>query len=143
MASGLSNVPTTFQRGLYIILPKGKWQTALVYIENMVIYTWSIEEQFGEIRTVLEILKNAEDALLETLVSLDRKLVHLGTSISPDRIQEADWNIQDVRHVRILRFREIHAHSSGYLMCTVSLSSDLQRLRPHEPKFARRTDKEV
>lgn len=41
---GLTNAPATFQRVLDIVLAKYKWQTCLVYIDDVIIYSKSVKQ---------------------------------------------------------------------------------------------------
>ena len=44
MPFGLKNAPGTFKRAADVILAGFKWQFALVYLEDIIIYSSSIEE---------------------------------------------------------------------------------------------------
>lgn len=53
------NVPFMFQRALNINLSRFKWQFALFYLDNAIIYSRSVKEQFGHVQTVLDLLRSA------------------------------------------------------------------------------------
>jgi Reverse transcriptase (RNA-dependent DNA polymerase) len=45
MPFGLCNAPATFQRALDMILARVKWKTALIYLDDVIVYSRSIEER--------------------------------------------------------------------------------------------------
>ena len=59
MPFGLTNAPATFQRSLDLIISQFKRRTCLVYIEDVIIYSKSVEDH---IRHVDEILTALEEA---------------------------------------------------------------------------------
>ena len=59
MPFGLTNAPATFQRSLDMILSRFKWRTCLVYIDDVIIYSKSVEDH---VRHVDEILTALEEA---------------------------------------------------------------------------------
>ena len=59
MPFGLKNAPATFQRALDIILARVKWQFALVYLDDVIIYSNSAREHFDHVEHVLTLLQEA------------------------------------------------------------------------------------
>lgn len=49
MPFGLSNLPTTLQRALDFILTKFKWLAGLIYLDDVIIYSKSVEEHIRHI----------------------------------------------------------------------------------------------
>ena len=56
MPFGLRNAPATFQRALDIILSSVKWQFCIVYIDDVIIFSKSVDEHLDHIDQVLTFL---------------------------------------------------------------------------------------
>lgn len=57
MPFGLKDAPATFRRGMDIILSSVKWKTALVLVDDILLFARSVEdhmEQFGQVLTLLD-----------------------------------------------------------------------------------------
>ena len=59
MPFGLKNAPATFQRALDIILSGVKWQSFLVYLDDVIIYFKTQEEHVQHLDDVLGLLRAA------------------------------------------------------------------------------------
>lgn len=59
----LKNAPTTFQQSLDIQLSKGKWQYALEYLVNIVVYSRLPEDHVIHSQEVLTLLYSARATL--------------------------------------------------------------------------------
>ncbi|CAC5409542.1 Transposon Ty3-I Gag-Pol polyprotein,Transposon Ty3-G Gag-Pol polyprotein [Mytilus coruscus] len=59
MPFGLCNAPVTFQCCIELILRSLQWQTVLIYLEDVIIYSSNIDEHFKHLNEVLTRLKNA------------------------------------------------------------------------------------
>ena len=57
MPFGLKNSPATFQRATDIILAQVKWQYALVYLDDVIVYSKTVEEHFAHLKYVLTLIK--------------------------------------------------------------------------------------
>lgn len=57
MPLGLTNSPGSFQRALDAILTKYKWEMCLVYLDDIIILSKSIEENIGHVDDIQENLK--------------------------------------------------------------------------------------
>jgi len=53
MTFGLNTAPATFQRALNIVLSAYKWQTCLVYLDDIVVYSRDIEYHFKHVEEIL------------------------------------------------------------------------------------------
>ena len=58
MQFGLMNAPGIFQRAADILLASVKWQHALVYLDDVIIYSDTLEEHFYHLDAVLRLLRN-------------------------------------------------------------------------------------
>lgn len=56
MPSGLKNVPGTFLRAMDVILSSGKWQFALVYLDDMVLFSRIPDEHIDHVQQILTLL---------------------------------------------------------------------------------------
>ena len=59
MPFGLCNAPATFQRTLYILLAGLRWNSCLVYLDDIIVFSRSIEDHFQHLGEILAILKEA------------------------------------------------------------------------------------
>lgn len=59
MLSGLKNIPGTFQWAMEVIMSLVKWQSALVYLDDIVVFSRSLRNQINHVKQVLSILKDA------------------------------------------------------------------------------------
>lgn len=55
MRFGLSDAPGTFQREIYVNILQVKWKYALVYLDDVVIFSKSVEQHFYHMPTFLSI----------------------------------------------------------------------------------------
>lgn len=63
MSFDLKNAPETIQRAMDVILLLVKWQLALVYIDNIVVFSRSQRDLIEHVRRLLSLLRNAGDTL--------------------------------------------------------------------------------
>ena len=59
MPFGLRNAPATFQRALDLILAGYKWKSCLVYIDDVIIFSNSLEEHLIHVRDILRVMHDA------------------------------------------------------------------------------------
>ncbi len=59
MPFGLTNSPTTFQSLLYILLAGYRWLTCLVYLDAIIVFSQTFEENLHKVREILSVLKHA------------------------------------------------------------------------------------
>jgi hypothetical protein len=56
MPISLWNAPATFQRALDMILAKSKWEYALVYLDDVIVYSGSIKDHLMQLDHALSLL---------------------------------------------------------------------------------------
>ena len=87
MRFGLRNAPATFQRALDIILSGVRWQTCLVYIDDVIIFSRTIEDHFVHLDHVLTLLRNAGITLkLSKCTFFHSEVDYLGHVIRPGKL---------------------------------------------------------
>ena len=59
MPFGLCNSPATYQRTLYILLSGVKWQSCLVYVDDVIVFSRSFDDHVRDVERVLSILEKA------------------------------------------------------------------------------------
>ena len=59
MPFGLTTAPSSFQRGLDMILTNFKWRTCLIYLDDIIIFSNSVEEHIDHVDDVLTCLEKA------------------------------------------------------------------------------------
>lgn len=58
MLFGLKNLPTTLQRAMDVIMLSVNWQSALVYLADIVVFSKSFKQNLDNLRKVLTLLEN-------------------------------------------------------------------------------------
>ncbi|CAN8075543.1 unnamed protein product [Agarophyton chilense] len=58
MPFGLKNAPATFQQVMHIILSRVKWKFALVYLDDVIIFSLTVTEHLRHVKKVLTILQD-------------------------------------------------------------------------------------
>ena len=97
MPFGLKNAPGTFQRATDIILASVKWQYALVYLDDVIVYSKSIEENFGHLEHFLQLMHDAGLTQKLNKCELFRSSVdYLGHVISPGKLQVTQRAIEAI-----------------------------------------------
>jgi len=98
MPLGLTNAPATFQRALDIIRSGVKWQSCLVYLDNVIVYSRTEEEHIGRVDHVLRLLREAGVTLRLPKCRFFRTTVeYLGHEIKPGRLGVMDAHTRPLR----------------------------------------------
>ena len=93
MPFGLKNAPATFQRAVDIILSRGKLHHALVYLDDVIIYSHDVREPFNHVHDVLYLLKDAGISLkLTKCRAFEFSVDYLGHVIRPCKLEIASNN---------------------------------------------------
>ena len=59
MPFGLCNAPSTFQRLMELVLRGLQWETCLVYLDDIIIFSHTIEEHLQRLKEVFDRLREA------------------------------------------------------------------------------------
>lgn len=98
MPFGLVNCPAIFQRALHVILAKYKWHTCLVYIDDVVIFSNTVEDHIYRVDEVLTTMGQAGISLnFEKRDFFTDSITYLGHIVKPGRLEI------DALHTKSLR----------------------------------------
>ena len=87
MPFGLCNAPSTFQRLMEKVLQGLLWRTAVVYLDDVVIYSRSMEEHYSHLEAVMQRFEQHNLKLKPRKCELFRTTVHyLGHVVTPDGV---------------------------------------------------------
>ena len=101
MPFGLNNSPATFQRAVEIILSRVKWETALVYLDDVIIYSKTVTEHFAHVREVLRLLRDAGMSLrLSKCAFFDTSVTYLGHVTRPGMLEVERRNVVAIKRAR-------------------------------------------
>jgi transposase InsO family protein len=101
MPFGLCNAPATFQRALDMLLAKVKWKFALVYLDDVIIYSRSLEDHLVHVDYVLRLLRNAGISLkLQKCNFFQPRVDYLGHVVTPGKLAVAEKNIDTIRQAK-------------------------------------------
>ena len=90
MPFGLHNAPATFQRALDIILSGARWQSCLIYLDDVIVFSRSTDEHLRHVREILTCLRRAGITLKLTKWSFFQpKVDYLGHVITPGKLSLA------------------------------------------------------
>lgn len=80
---GLKNAPGTFQRAIDVILAFIKWQTAILYLEDVIFFSHDAKKHNHRGERVLSLMREAEMTLkLKKFFFISDKIDYLGHVIS-------------------------------------------------------------
>lgn len=101
MPFGLAKVPATFQRALYFILFRFNWKVCLIDLENVIIYSNSIDEHITHIDEILSALQEARVTLKISKCSLfSDQAEYLGYIIRPGPVEVSQVNTKSLRNTQ-------------------------------------------
>jgi len=87
MPFGLKNAPATFQRALDIILSGVRWQTCLIYLDDVIVFSKTHDDHILHVDQVLELLRTAGVTLkLPKCHFFQPKVDYLGHVIMPGKL---------------------------------------------------------
>lgn len=85
---GLRNAPGTFQRTIDIILATSKWQYAIIYLDDIIIFSRNVKEHFEYTKSVLQMLSAAGmSSKLKKCFFLQDRVDYFGQVVSPENFQ--------------------------------------------------------
>ena len=94
---GLVNAPASFQRALDIILSGLPWQTCLVYLDDVIVFSWTVGDHIRHLREVLLLLEKAGVSLKPSKCHLfQQELECLGHVVRPGQLLVNRKNIKSL-----------------------------------------------
>ena len=98
---GLKNAPAIFQRAVDIILYRVKWKTALVCLDDVVVYSQSVTEYMAHVPEVPRLLHSAGVSLkISKCAVFDTSVTYLGYVICPGRLEVERRDIIAIERAR-------------------------------------------
>ena len=99
MPFGLCNAPATFQRTMYILLSQYKWQTCLVYLGDIIVYSNSFDKHVKDITDILSVLQQSGVSLkLKKCYFFKKSVDYLGHKIYPGKLAVASKTTDAVKN---------------------------------------------
>ena len=90
MPFGLRNAPATFQRALDIILSSVRWQSCLIYLDDVIVFSKNVEQHLKDVDVVLKLLGKAGVSLkLKKCEFFQPKVNYLGHVVTPGKLSIA------------------------------------------------------
>ena len=87
MPFGLCNAPSTFERLMERVLAGLQWETVLVYLDDVIVFAQTVEEELQRLEEVLQRLRKAGLKLKPRKCPLLRQsVVYLGHVVSGDGV---------------------------------------------------------
>lgn len=94
---GMTNSPATFQRNMELILRGLTWQSCLVYVDDIIVFSSSFADHLQDVRTVLERLQSANLKIKPSKCSFfTRKVGYLGHVIEGGQIRPDSSNTKKI-----------------------------------------------
>lgn len=122
MSFWLMIAPATFQRVMDIILSSVKWQLALVYLDDMANFSWTLRKENEHTRLFLSNLKrDCVTSRLKHCAFFTNKIDYLRHIIRPDRLEIARHTTDAIRDLRyrlnklsLAKYRFVHFVSPAF-----------------------------
>ena len=98
MPFGLTNAPATFQRLMERVLAGLQWHTCLVYIDDIIIFSETIEDHLKQMQDIFDRLKQAKLKLKPKKCKLlQTKVKYLGHIVSKEGVETDPDKVKAVR----------------------------------------------
>ena len=95
---GLKNAPATFQRALDMVLSGVRWQTCLIYLDDVIVFSRTEGEHLVQVDQVLTLLRKAGVTLkLSKCKFFQNKVDYLGHIILPGKLAIAQESTEAIR----------------------------------------------
>jgi hypothetical protein len=112
MPFGLMTAPATFQRVIDVILTSVRFQCALTYLDDIVIYSPTFEKHLAGLSTVLKLLKVAGVSIKRSKCAfaalqvkyLGLKVSHAGVEVDEEKIISVRQALPPTNETSLRRF---------------------------------------
>lgn len=97
LPQGLMNAPASFQRVMNNLLATGRWDYVVIYLDDIVIFSHSLEEHKRHVEEVLSILDNAHFRVSPSKCTIAaRKIEFLGHVVTPTTVEPTPAKLQAI-----------------------------------------------
>ena len=96
MPFGLCNAPSTFQRAMDTVLAGLKWQTCIVYLDDVLIFSPDIATHLTHLESVFQRFQKYNLKLKTEKCNFAQQLWYLGYIVTPDGLLPDPENIRAV-----------------------------------------------
>ena len=112
MPFGLMTAPATFQRAIDVVLSSVRFQCALTYLDDIVVYSPTFDKHLEDLSTVLQLLQAAGVSLKRAKCSfaalqvkyLGLKVSHAGVEVDEDKIASVRQALPPTNKTSLRRF---------------------------------------
>ena len=112
MPFGLMTAPATFQRAIDVVLSSVRFQCALTYLDDIVVYSPTFDKHLEDLSTVLQLLQAAGVSLKRAKCSfaalqvkyLGLKVSHAGVEVDEDKIASVRQALPPTKKTSLRRF---------------------------------------
>jgi Reverse transcriptase (RNA-dependent DNA polymerase) len=104
MPFGLRNAPSTFQRAIDFILSGVRWQKCLCYLDDIIVFSSSMESHVEDLDKVLSLLRDAGVSLrLDKCHFFRRRVNYLGHVIEPGKLSVQATKVDNILKAKLPR----------------------------------------
>lgn len=101
---GLCNAPETFQSMLYILLSRYTWRSCLVYLEDSIIFSSSLDDHSCHVQDLLHVLRGvAINVRLEKFHFFAQSVDYCSRVMRPGLLEVASENTNKVAKAKLLQ----------------------------------------
>jgi hypothetical protein len=130
MPFGLTNAPATFQRMMDVVLAGLKWNTCLVYLDDIVVFAPTVSQHLERLETVLQRIDKAGLKLkLSKCSFLEQSLKVLGYIVNSEGLSPDPAKIAAVRDFPIPRTVKRGAKLPGVVLLLLKVRPGIHRPR--------------
>lgn len=115
---GFKNALATFRRAMEVIFSSAKWQSALMYLDDIVVFSKNAHNHMAHLRQALTLYRKAGVTLkLNTCSFFDEKIKYIRQIIRPRRLKLSEATTAVVRKLKDSRLRRNWDSSRAFVTC--------------------------
>ncbi|MEW8548469.1 MAG: reverse transcriptase domain-containing protein, partial [Candidatus Thiodiazotropha sp.] len=143
MPFGLTNAPATFQRLMDLVLAGMHWKCCLVYLDDIIVFTSTVDEHLTKLREVFSCIRDAGLTLKSSKCQLfETSVSFLGHQVSGSGIRPDANNIEKVLNFAVPRnvtelqsFLGLANYYRKFIRNFANIAEPLNRLLHKDTKF--------